>query len=380
MENSKVKPILVNTNNESKIWVYVRRGSGKITFSGKSIIIDGKFSDTEISNGAICYDPPFDIMNSQILFRLSDYNEPKNIKKIERIFEELNINIGTKENVVERFLEILEDNGYDVESDFGMKRTWIIAPKFNKKLVGKKNIIEVDFRQPTFDRYYDYKELETLNTFRDIEVYSTPISKDGLSDVKYTMHIPDDLYYSLQKLPDEKLRPQNKVIEDVLISNVIKILNEHIGNVIGYFKLEKDEEKYEKMILIKYSSSNTKMRDDFNFAYIGENIGVGFRYYIGWVQKKESRGILTSKYDTFFTNLKYDNGNVYEKKCRINESSISNRGEIIVPWTKEREDFLNMLQNSFTNLKNNLDKFLSEMDESKLDLLIENKEQFLKLN
>jgi hypothetical protein len=43
---------------------------------------------------------------------------------------------------------------------------------------------------------------------------------------------------------------------------------------------------------------------------------------------------------------------------------------VLIEWTQEREDFLTLLEQKFRNLSSNLNEFLSDLNEDKLDLLI----------
>ena len=45
---------------------------------------------------------------------------------------------------------------------------------------------------------------------------------------------------------------------------------------------------------------------------------------------------------------------------------------MVISWTQQREDFLIQLEEKFRSLSVNLNSFLSELDEDKLQSLIEN--------
>jgi hypothetical protein len=49
----------------------------------------------------------------------------------------------------------------------------------------------------------------------------------------------------------------------------------------------------------------------------------------------------------------------------------------IIKWTQEREDFLTTIEINFKKLSDNLNDYLSDLDDNKLDLLIANNTKLL---
>jgi hypothetical protein len=157
---------------------------------------------------------------------------------------------------------------------------------------------------------------------------------------------------------------------------------DYCNQAVHVRQMEKDSEKHNKMIVISFKSSETSIRDTFNFAYLGQKIDTSFNWCVVY------KYIDTWGSAQYFTWKRLNKMNFSGISDLPNENSIQHTEKqgrkfyihgrpagVMVEWTQEREDFLLALESKFRQLSNNLNEFLKDIDAEKLDMLIENSEK-----
>lgn len=342
--------------NREIIVLYSNRKENLSIFDGKSLVTDGKYGHHIFQN-----ERGWDFKGFQKLGYISDLTNDD--KKLLRFISENKISTGGLDPI--DYLEKLVE--FD-ETKF--KEVFIAIPNFTPKLTGKKRVIKVDLQQSQF------KTLERRMDpcIYDIDVYVKDFDENANTDVEYSCYIPDELYNELYRMTDKDKIPYNKIIKEISIVRLKEKLIEHCNDLRSYMNEVEQMKKNKKMLAISYESNVNTHYDDYNHGLIGDNVGFNFRYYV--LYKSYNEHALVNK-NTYFTKEKklYNTGlnanKVNDGYNVIQEASINNRNEILIDWTQEREDFLKNIQDSFINIKNNLDNFMSKLNDKEIDLLLE---------
>jgi len=304
---------------------------------------------------AVCNDfanARFDLKGFQLLGKILS----KENSKFDKIIEESGY--ATEEDSKTAIINFLTTQGFKVTEN-----TWMLCPKFAKKLTGKKIPIEFNLGNPNFD-YGD-------NEYKDLDVYMTPITNTSKS-VKFSVMIPSHIYNQCMTDPDEELRPKYRYIESETLSYLHASISSLVSQAFSLRQREKDAEKAKKVICINFSSNETTERDSYNFGYIGQKINTSFNFYVCYYTGKE-----------FYTFHKVDSGvglqttgikGILDNTVSGHKSWIKQSPKVMIDWTQEREDFLSLLEGKFRNMSTNLNKFLKDLDVNRLDLLVANNE------
>lgn len=138
---------------------------------------------------------------------------------------------------------------------------------------------------------------------------------------------------------------------------------------------EHDDAVVTKHIAIKFNNSCSIKKDMFNFASMGKLTYSSFQFFICY--KDESKSGFERR--------------VWKSDVHVGEQRYGRKGRSwfyydsntlssfkIVKWTQEREDFLQKIQDKLNSVNDELSKYLSDLDENKLEVLME-KSEFLKL-
>lgn len=172
----------------------------------------------------------------------------------------------------------------------------------------------------------------------------------------------------------------------------LSVLKEYIADLsnIIYDKYDDLKDEHIKKIFISFTNSDAVNRNGYNYAYLGEQITSKFNFFVGFevVYKKQNNSLgKRPKYivdhayypDGASINFKERGGHgivkgvIYEPfQGRVYERDYS-----IVDWTQEREDFLNLIYSKFQKLNIDLNTFLSNLDNNKLDEIIQNTPKLL---
>jgi hypothetical protein len=182
--------------------------------------------------------------------------------------------------------------------------------------------------------------------------------------------------------PNPENRPKLRYIESC---NLAVLHSEMFSLSVKASSIEQEKrssEKYRKVIGIVFSSNEKSMRDNFNFAYLGQNINTSFNWYVayeydGGIMRNEKKYFTWKKMMSGFSNQSnlaeyQDLKGLVDLETSRQKSHIHGRlPGIIIEWTQEREDFLLSLEEKFRTLSTNLNAFLADLNADKLDKLIE---------
>ncbi len=321
-----------------------------------------RYYDTKFQNSRI------NVSNCKMLGRLSKISE----QKCKMLFSEARYNSalypnfididGDKlESALESIKSYLKSENWSADED----NTWIIIPKPAKKLVGKKFDVEFDLVAEDFG----HGRSKVI-----LPVYTNEIKSDT-KEINYTVEVPDYIYDFLMVHPEEDKRPKSKVYT----TNVFADLHTHLSTLGNYAhsltEHDKELKKAEKVILVMFGAGQRETKDNWVHGYTGIQTNINYRYLIGYKMVKSS----LSGQKAIYVDKKWIAGKGFvtvradERKHPIFDVS----GSKIISWTQEREDFLANIESNFKKLSDNLNTFLSDLDDNKLDLLIANNPKLL---
>lgn len=251
------------------------------------------------------------------------------------------------------------------------ENTWLIIPKQSKQLKGMKIMMEFNVGALDFSRREPLK--------MDLEVFMTPITKTSKS-VKFSMMIPKFLYDQCMTDAEIEKRPKHDYIEADTIATLHAQMSGLIDQAHSIYTIEEEAKSAKKVICINFSSAERTTRDDLNHGYTGQQISTKFNFFVAYQTKEHS--FMQSRH-RLFTFKKYQTGSgttekgikgIIDFEKQGGRNWIGDSPNVIIDWTQEREDFLTTLENNFRVLSENLNKFLADLDEIKLEALIQNKE------
>ena len=268
----------------------------------------------------------------------------------------------TFDSALDSFKSFLNSNGWAYPED----RTWVIIPKPSKNLTGKKFPLEFLICGENF---------RTMKT-EELEVFMSPITKTSKS-LKFSVKVPKYIYNKCMTDPEVEQRPKLDYIETDTISTLHTLMDNYSNQATKVEDIEKNANNSEKVICINFFSKEELTRDDYNHAYTGQNISIKFNHFIAYKIISPSFGSRMN----FFTYKKYQSGNgmsdkgikgIIDTESRGVRQYIMTTPKVYVKWTQEREDFLDMLEERFRSLSKNLNDFLADIDEDKIEKLIAN--------
>jgi hypothetical protein len=240
--------------------------------------------------------------------------------------------------------------------------TWIIIPKPSKKLNGYHVDIEFEICPEDFGNGRFQKVL--------LPVYMTEIQSDT-KEVEFNVEIPDFLYDFMVNHPDTEKRPKSKIITSGGFGYLHKALTDLSHDATMLVTLDKELSQAKKVILVSFGSSQKEVRDDWHFGYKGKKTNISFNYFIG--HQMPATYFKSGK--EVYVDKRYEQGKGF---MPIKGRYVPvNHEHKIIAWTQEREDFLQTLETRFKTLSDNLNNFLSDMDENKLDQLVANGQKLL---
>jgi hypothetical protein len=142
-----------------------------------------------------------------------------------------------------------------------------------------------------------------------------------------------------------------------------------------------------KKIFIAFNHSDGHTRNDLNAAYTGRNISQGFKFFTGYEvmtakfsgldRKVRKQYVSKIYYAPEDASMRKHDTNFQEKEdlfldlCNLHESieSFESRYSII-DWTEEREAFCKKIQDTFVRVNKELEDFLKDIDNDKMDALM----------
>lgn len=260
--------------------------------------------------------------------------------------------------------------------------------------------IKVPFILPTAD--FKDSESKELNVEMNI-----PTSMTVNGNIEYSVVIPD---YMFNELADTE--PQFKTTYDVNNRDVSGLFSEKsvtrkfkktqtsflISNLQDYIysltKFINDKHSIEtstmkKKIFISFKHSDSHTTNSLNGAYTGKQISQSFRYFTGYeVMTSKFSGVSRNVSKQYISKIFYSSPGSTLRKLDTNFQEkddlflklVNTRQTVetfeseysIIDWTEEREKFCERIQETFKNVNEELDNFLTNIDNNKMDMLISN--------
>jgi len=250
---------------------------------------------------------------------------------------------------------------------FNRDVTWVIIPKPNKQLKGKKVVIEFSVGR------LDFKPGDSK---MDLDVFMTVITRTSKS-ITFSVRIPKFLYDKCMTNPVIENRPERDYIECDSLQGLHKQMNELVSQAHNLYENEQAAKRAKKVICIHFTSSENTTRDDYNHGYTGQKISTTFNFFIAY----KIPGDNFIHRASFFTYKKIQTGQgstergikgIIDAELHGGKYYIGSIPKVVIEWTQEREDFLFTLEDRFRKLSESLNDFLANLDEEKLQKLIDN--------
>jgi len=336
----------------------ISKSSGYVLFNVNSI-------ETDFSNKGIFF-------KNHTVIRVNSITEEKAIK----IFIEAGIDgittpyINYSNRDVEGISALESFNSFLHENwNKDLNLTWVIIPKPNKKLSGTKIPMEFFVGKP------DFTPSGGL-ALQDLDVYMTPITRTSKSII-FSVRIPSFIYNKCMTNPIIEERPKRNYIESSTLADLHTQMERLVGEAYHLEENERNAKNSQKVLCIYFNSKEETTRDRYNHAYTGQRISTNFSFFVAYNIKNGSGGSGRN----YFTYKKYQTGQgstergisgIIDTESKGQRNYLGDAPSVVIKWTQQREDFLIQLEERFRRLSVNLNSFLSELDEDKMQSLIEN--------
>jgi len=260
--------------------------------------------------------------------------------------------------------------------------------------------IKVSFVLPTSDfKNSEYKELP-------VEMH-IPDSMVVRGNIEYSVSIPDYMFNELADTEAQfkttfdvnSLSPSGLYSEKTVrrkfkktqTSMLIGNLQDYISSLTTFLndKYSIETSTMKKKLFISFNHSDIHTTNGLNGAYTGKQISQSFKYFTGYevitskfsgisgVVKKQyiskiyysMPGSSLSKRDTGFQ----EKEDLFLQLKKYGQSDSSFESEYsILDWTNEKEDFCKKIQEKFIKVNEELDSFLKNIDDNKMEILMAN--------
>jgi hypothetical protein len=342
-----------------------KRGTTYNIRDGSSMVEDYKYGCNGFMNRR-----DITLQGKQLMGKVVKLTENKAVDIFERArIEDKYINYLQEgehfETAKESLISYIELQGWEGD----IEETYIIVPKKSKKLKGTKIEIEFEVGALEFDSAID-------TTTEVLDVYMTPLTKT-VKDVRFAVKIPERIYNMAMTNTDIEKRPKKDYIEASALSTLHRELSQMAHDCHLIWRLEQSAEKSRKVIVINFASSERAMRDDYNHAYIGQQINTQFNFFVAYRCTDESWNsgkmfCFKQLHSGSATTDKGRKGIVDYEAQGLRRWIEMTRCDVILDWSQEKEDFLTQLEGQFRQLSVNLNEFLKDLNEEKLLALIKN--------
>jgi hypothetical protein len=181
-------------------------------------------------------------------------------------------------------------------------------------------------------------------------------------------------------------------------SILIRSLQEYILSLTLFIndKHSVETSTMKKKLFISFKHNDSHTTNGLNGAYTGKQTSQSFRYFTGYeVMTSKFSSLLESMNDgtrkvkkQYISKIFYSSPGSSLRKLDTNFQEkedlflpITNTGQSttdlenlysIIDWTEEREKFCERIQETFKNVNEELDNFLTNIDDNKMDMLISN--------
>jgi len=243
-----------------------------------------------------------------------------------------------------------------------------------------KNKIEVQVPLPKKDlsKWEETQQIITvsteLDTIKNSFIFKTTLPKYifdvvGDTDEKYELNPPkpEKTYMTRKKKFSQRL-------SDVTLKGLLEQLNDICIDAISVRDTEMAQD--EKYIAIKFKHSHMQQKDNYNFADMGKATSSSFQFFTVYkILNKSNFGRRDYRTDVRIGGLNY----AKSRKWNYYQHGVVGQFQLI-KWTKEREEFLQKIQKNFIDLNENLNEYLGNIDDDKINLLIANYSNIRLLN
>lgn len=260
--------------------------------------------------------------------------------------------------------------------------------------------IKVPFTVPTPDlKKWETKMLnvemkipDTLEVSGDIE-YSVVIPDfmfDELADTEYQFKTKHDINNRADRISGLfSERTLTRKFQKTQNSKLISSLQSYISGLTTFINDRHSVETatMTKKIFISFNHSDSHTRNDLNAAYTGRRISQGFQFFIGYeVMTAKFSGLDREVKKQYISKIYYaaDGGSMRKHDTGFKEKEdlflvLTNHGESvesfesrysIIDWTEEREAFCKKIQDMFVKVNTELEDFLKNIDNNKIDALM----------
>lgn len=258
--------------------------------------------------------------------------------------------------------------------------------------------IKVPFLLPTAD--FKSSESKELN----VEV-NIPDSMTIRGDIEYSVVIPDYMFNELADT-EPKFKTEydqnNKEVSGLFsertitrkfkktqTSMLISILQSYISSLTQFItdKHSIETSTMKKKIFISFKHSDIHTTNGLNGAYTGKAIQQSFKYFTGYeVMTSKFSGISRDVKKQYISKICYASPNA---SIRKNDTGFKEKENLFLPlpnhyqsvdsfeseysiidWSEEREEFCRKIQEKFIKVNEELDGFLKNLDEDKMEMLM----------
>jgi hypothetical protein len=260
--------------------------------------------------------------------------------------------------------------------------------------------IKVPFSIPTADLKSNERKL--LNVEMKI---SDDLEVTG--DIEYSVVIPDFMFNELADTEPQfetkfninnradrisglfsgrhLTRKFQKTQTSILVSN----LQDYINGLTQFINDRHSAETATmyKKIFISFNHSDAHTRNNLNAAYTGRRISQGFQYFTGYeVMTDKFSGLGREVKKQYISKIYYaaEGASMRKLDTGFKEKddlflTLLNHGESIklfeerysiIDWSEEREDFCKKIQDMFVRVNTELEDFLKDIDNKKMDALM----------
>ena len=220
---------------------------------------------------------------------------------------------------------------------------------------------------------------------RHITIKHTEIT-EYTKDIYFSLVLPDYIFDRIKDTAKEYAVTPPKEYHDrlgfkkftktrssVLLSSLIEEFNTICRQAVEK-QIALDSPK-EKLIAIDFFQDSAQKKSGLNHADMGIKTQSSFQWFV--VYKAYKKTVYSDRKTPEYMSNKCINDNPrvdrewfyhhIDGEHRLIEDNFK-----LIPWTQEREDFLTLIQGKLKDVFEELDKFLGDLDESKLQLLMEN--------
>lgn len=215
-----------------------------------------------------------------------------------------------------------------------------------------------------------------FNTFNNGMSFSLRIPTHVFDKIKDT----DDKYLTNPPKPEhsyENKKPrfvQN--IKNVFLPMLLDELNTICHDAVATHS--RNIAETEKYIAIKFTHTHQSRKDEFNFASMGKQTTSLFQFFVVYkaIRKVNSLDRYKYKSNIYGGNLETSLSNTKTREWHWFTPGSVEKYQLI-KWTQEREDFLTQVQDRFVRVNQELDSFLGNLDEDKINELMTNSKLLL---